>query len=550
MNRKLKVILISIIGNLILAASKIILSFFTGSLAIGADGFHSFIDLLVSVIVMAGILKSSGLPDEKKRTSVKIESIVTLVVSLFVIGIAVVFFKELWFRNHVQLTMLPLAIGGQAVLIIITYLIYKYKYLVGTEEESQSIVADSYHTRADLLTSLGVLVALLGSMIGLDLDRITAFILFFVILYQGMEMFIGAIRVLMEKEDGLPVNFRFTIIKKILQSIQKIKKYILLNKKLSFSSISILLLMIYLFFSFTTININQRAVLFLFGKVVKADIQPGLLFNPLFPFSELTIINTSEIRTMRVGYRLDNKDIQDVLIHQWETIHISKAYSNVSEESEVLAGDGNILHVSLNIDYNISSAKDFILNNKEPELLMREMTDSLVMKEFGKHDIFNSFLSKREDIEQNIQKLLQKELDTYLTGIEIINVVLFDLHPPEQTIGPFRTVYDDEEYYKIQIYNAEAYKETQIPYARGLVKEIDAKARSESKSIVQKAKQDVELFKSLEKAFENNPDEVSLRTVLASWNSLLNDKQKIVFFKGVSKGKIRLDLSKGSYVIK
>ncbi len=550
MNRKLKVILISIIGNLILAASKIILSFFTGSLALGADGFHSFIDLVVSIIVMAGILTSSGLPDEKKRTSVKIESIVTLVVSLFVIGIAVVFFKELWFQNHIQLSMLPLAIGGQAVLIIFTYLIYKYKYLVGTEEKSQSIVADSYHTRADLITSIGVLVALLGSMIGIDLDRITAFILFFVILYQGLEMLIGAIRVLLEKEDGLPVNFRFKIIKRILQSNQKIKKYVLVNKKLSFSSISILLLLIYLFFSFTTININQRAVLFLFGKVVKDDIQPGLLFNPLFPFSELTIINTSEIRTMRVGYRLDSKHIQDVLIHQWETIHISKAYRNVSEESEVLAGDGNILHVSLNIDYNIFSAKDFILNNKNPELLMREMTDSLVMKEFGKHDIFNSLLSKREDIEQNIQQLLQKKLDEYSTGIEIVNVVLFDLHPPEETIGPFRTVYDDEEYYKIKIYNAEAYKETQIPYARGLVKEIDAKARSESKSIVQKAEQDVELFKSLEKAFENNPEEVSLRTVLASWESLLSDKQKIVFFKGVSKGKIRLDLSKGSYIIK
>ncbi len=550
MNRKLKVILISIVGNLILAGSKIILSFFTGSLALGADGFHSFIDLLVSVIVMAGIIKSSGLQDKKKRISLKIESIVTLVVSLFVIGIAVVFFKELWFHAQVQLSMLPLAIGGQSVLIILTYLIYKYKHLVGTEEKSQSIIADSYHTRADLLTSLGVLVALLGGMIGLDLDRITAFILFFIILYQGLEMLIGAIRVLLEKEDGLPVNYRFTIIKNILQSTQKIKTYVLSKKKLTFSIIGILLLISYLLLSFNTINLNQRAVLFLFGRVVKDDIKPGLLFNPLFPFTELTIIDTSAIRTMRVGYRLNSKDVSDVLIHQWETIHISKAYSNFKEESEVLAGDGNILHVSLNIDYNISSAKEFILNNKDPELLMREMTDSLVMKEFGKHDIFKSLLSKREDIEKNIHRVLQRELDQYSTGITISNVVLFDLHPPEETIGPFRTVYDDEEYYKIKMYNAQAYRETQIPYARGLVKEINAKALSESKSIILKAKQDVELFKSMEKAFENNPDEVSLRTILSKWQLSLSDKQKIVFFKGIGKGKIRLDLSDGSYIVK
>ena len=275
-----------------------------------------------------------------------------------------------------------------------------------------------------------------------------------------------------------------------------------------------------------------------------------MLFNPLYPFTELKVINTSEVRTMRVGYRLDNKVVSDVLIHQWETIHISKAYSNFSEESEVLAGDGNILHVSLNIDYNISNAKDFILNNKDPEYLMREMTDSLVMKEFGKHDIFKSLLLKREDIEQNIQEELQTKLDRYSSGIKIQNVVLFDLHPPEETIGPFRAVYDDEEYYKIQIYNAQAYRETQIPYARGLAKEINAKARSESKSIILEAKQDVQIFKSLESAFENNPREVALRTVLASWVSLLSDKQKIVFFKGIPKGKIRLDLSEGSNIIK
>ncbi|MCK5674794.1 MAG: cation diffusion facilitator family transporter [Spirochaetales bacterium] len=550
MNRKLHVIIVAIIGNLFLAASKVILSFFTGSLAIGADGFHSFTDLLVSLIVLTGYLINKKPANDNKKRIRKIESIVTLIISFFIIGIAVGFFFQLWFRDRVEVTMLPVAIAGQGFLIILTYILFKYKNLIGTEEKSQSIVADSHHTRADMLSSIGVFIALLGSLIGLDLDRLAAFGLFFIILYQGLEMLIGALRVFFDKDEGLPVNFRLPLIKKVYIFIVNIITFAGKKKKLLISGVITGIVIFYTFFSFTVIDTNQRGVLFLFGKVINENIKPGLFFDPAFPVTELVVIDTSSVRTMRIGYRLEIDDLSDILIHQWETIHISNSYSNFSEESEVLTGDGNLIHVSLNIDYVISNAIDFILTNKEPELLMRELTGALIRKEFGKHDIFSSMLSRREDIENNIQTILQSELDKYKCGIKVENIVLFDLHPPEETAGRYRNVFDDEEYYKIQIYNAEAYRETQLPYARGLVKEIEANARSQSKSIILKANQEVILYDKLERAYIHNSDEVVLRTVLQSWVNLLADKRKIVFFKDISDGKIRLDLSEGSYLIK
>ncbi len=550
MNRKLHVIIVAIVGNLLLSAAKVVLALFTGSLAIGADGFHSFTDLLVSVIVLIGFLIDKKLIDDKKKKSRKIEGIVTLIISFFIIGIAVGFFIQLWFRARVEVRMLPAAIGGQAILIIFTYILFKYKNMIGIEVNSQSIVADSHHTRADMLSSVGVLVALLGSMIGLDLDRLAAFGLFFIILYQGLEMLVGALRVFFDKDDQLPVNFRFPALEAVHIIIMKVITYARSRKRLVFTGVISFIMLIYTLFSFTVIDTSQRGVLFLFGRVVKENIKPGLFFDPVFPVTELIIINTSSVRTMRIGYRLEKDDLSDILIHQWETIHISNSYSNFREESEVLTGDGNLIHVSLNIDYVISNALDFILTNKEPELLMRELTGALIRREFGKHDIFSSMLSRREDIENSIHKILQSELDYYESGIKVENIVLFDLHPPEETAGRYRNVFDDEEYYKIQIYNAEAYRETQLPYARGLVKEIEANARSQSRSTILRASQEVLLFNVLENAYQKNPDEVVLRTVLESWINLLSDKRKIIFFKDISEGKIRLDLSEGSYLIK
>lgn len=550
MNRKLHVIIVAIIGNLVLAATKVVLAWFSGSLAIGADGFHSFTDLLVSLIVLTGYLINKKLSGDKNKRIRKIEGIVTLIISFFIIGVAVGFFIQLWFRARVEVTMLPLAIVGQGFLIVLTYILFKYKNLIGTEEKSPSIVADSNHTRADMLSSIGVFMALMGSLIGLDLDRLAAFGLFFIVLYQGLEMLIGAFRVLFDKDEGLPVNFRFPVIENVRIVFFKITIYAGKKKKVVLTWMISLIIIIYTLFSFTVIESNQRGVLFLFGKVIKDNINPGLLFDPAFPVTELIVVNTSSIRTMRIGYRLKNEDLSDILIHQWETIHISNSYSNFSEESEVLTGDGNLIHVSLNVDYIVSNALNFIITNKEPELLMRELTGALIRREFGKHDIFSSMLARREGIESNIQNVLQSELNRYKCGIKIEKIVLFDLHPPEETAGRFRNVFDDEEYYKIQIYNAEAYRETQLPYARGLVKEIEATARSQSKSIVLKANQEVILYNELEKAYEKNPDEVVFRRVLRGWKNLLPDKTKIVFFKEIPDGKIRLDLSEGSYLIK
>ena len=363
-------------------------------------------------------------------------------------------------------------------------------------------------------------------------------------------MLVGALRVLLDKEDVLPLNFRFPVLKEAKIIVMKIITYALSKKKLTLTAVISFIVIIYTLFSFTVIDTNQRGVLFLFGRVVNENIEPGLYFDPAFPVTELILVDTTSARTMRIGYRIEKDDLSDIMIHQWETIHISKSYSNFSEESEVLTGDGNLIHVSLNIDYIISSALDFVLNNKEPELLMRELTGALIRREFGKHDIFSSLLSRREDIENNIRQILQSELDDYFSGIQVENVVLFDLHPPEETIGRYRNVFDDEEYYKIQIYNAEAYRETQLPYARGLVKEIEANARSQAKSTVLRAKQEVMLFNVLEEAYRKNPDEVVLRSALNSWKNLLTGKRKIVFFKDIPEGKIRLDLSEGSYLIK
>ncbi len=550
MNRKLHVIIVAILGNLFLSASKVVLSILTGSLAIGADGFHSFTDLLVSLIVLTGFLINNKTTNNKKNKIRRIESIITLIISFFIIGIAVGFFFQLWFRERVDVTMLPVAIGGQGLLIILTFILFKYKNMIGMEEKSQSIVADSHHTRADMLSSIGVLIALFGSLIGLDLDKIAAFGLFFIILYQGLEMLIGALRVLFDKDEGLPVNFRLPVEKEARIIILKVMKFADKKKKLLLSGLIGLIVIIYTLISFTVIDTNQRGVLFLFGRVINENIKPGLFFDPAFPVTELVVINTSSVRTMRIGYRKESNDLSDILIHQWETIHISNAYSNFSEESEVLTGDGNLIHVSLNIDYVISNAFDFLIINKEPELLMRELTGALIRREFGKHDIFSSMLSRREGIETNIKTILQSELDIYRSGIKVENIVLFDLHPPEETAGRYRNVFDDEEYYKIQIYNAEAYRETHLPYARGLVKEIEANARSESKSIILKANQEVMLFNALKGAYQKNTEEVVFRNVLGSWIKLLADKRKVVFFKDISEGRIRIDLSEGSYLIK
>jgi predicted Fe-Mo cluster-binding NifX family protein len=98
----------------------------------------------------------------------------------------------------VELQNIWLTIASVLCIIVITYGYSRYATKVGTEINSPSLIADAKHIGIDMFSSAIVLIVLLSSFAGVNLDRISAFIIVVIIAWSGGKILIDGIRVLLD----------------------------------------------------------------------------------------------------------------------------------------------------------------------------------------------------------------------------------------------------------------------------------------------------------------------------------------------------------------
>ncbi len=527
MNRKQKTVITGMAGNFLLAIAKSALSFISGSTALLADALHSFSDLLVSLLVLAGM----------KFNRKKIEASVTLFVGILIISVAIGFVLELFFREQSLIRNVMWTVTGQVVLIIVTYILYKYKTDIGVEENSESLIADGSHTKSDMFSSIGVLISLTGSLIGLNLDKAAAFIIFFLILYQGLETILSAIYMFREKEIfHLNLNI---IISEIKGRLKNKKKALLI-----FSAS--LLIVVYLIPGFYIIEQNQSGIRTVLGVTDSDVLEPGLHFDLFHPISSVDLISTSKILNLEYGFSITESKIEDILINQMETIHNSRAFTVISDEEDVLTGDGSITNMYIIVEYRISDPYSYVIYTEEPEQVLRIETGSQLQKVVGSLPLFEVLNGKRAFIEEEISKRLNLSMDFLQTGIFIENTIIYSINPHLATVYMFRNVQDEEQYKETLLYDAQAVKSKQIPYYRGLAYEKIIDAGAAAREIILKAERDSAYYKMIEKEYELNREAVVYRLRLDSRIRLLKDSKKILIENSLEENLIRLNSESGA----
>ncbi|MGE5379553.1 MAG: cation diffusion facilitator family transporter [Methylocystaceae bacterium] len=164
MDMRVKAAWVSVASNTILVTFKLIIGLMIGSVSVIAEGIHSANDLLASFIALFAVKKSSQPPDEQhpyghgkmENVSGTIEALLIFVAALWIIWEA---------ADKLQRggEMLPV---GWGILImgtstVINLIISTYLFKVARASSSIALEADAMHLRTDVLTSLGVTVALI-----------------------------------------------------------------------------------------------------------------------------------------------------------------------------------------------------------------------------------------------------------------------------------------------------------------------------------------------------------------------------------------------------
>jgi cation diffusion facilitator family transporter len=159
-------------ANVVVAVAKIGLGYYSGSVSITSDGFHSLTDSASNVVGLVGVSVARRPPDanhpyghRKYETMASVGIMVFLILVLFQVLSAAV--ERLLHGGTPR--VFPGGIALMSATLIINLFVVSYELRQGRQLKSEVLLADAKHTRSDVLTSGAVLGALFGVWLGYPL---------------------------------------------------------------------------------------------------------------------------------------------------------------------------------------------------------------------------------------------------------------------------------------------------------------------------------------------------------------------------------------------
>lgn len=175
----IRVTLIGSVVDLLLGVSKIFVGFASQSQALIADGVHSLSDLVTDVAVLYAAKHSHQEADEDHPYGHgRIETVVTVGLGIALIGISIGIMIDATHRLFNPNTLLSpgmLALVVAGISVVAKEAIYQYTMVVARRYRSNMLKANAWHSRSDAISSVIVMIGIIGSMAGLTyLDAIAA----------------------------------------------------------------------------------------------------------------------------------------------------------------------------------------------------------------------------------------------------------------------------------------------------------------------------------------------------------------------------------------
>ncbi|MCK4397227.1 cation diffusion facilitator family transporter [candidate division WOR-3 bacterium] len=177
-------------GNVGLSALEFIVGFLSGSIGLIADAVHTAVDIVASAVTWIGIKVN------REAQAAFLGGIILCGIGAFIaFGSIARIFKPA--EIHFQAVALVTIVINIAVNGFFSF----YKFYVGGRTRSISLIADAYHTKTDIWSSVAVLIGLLGATIGFFvLDAIAGTVVSLFILFGGYEL-ISESKKVMQGED-------------------------------------------------------------------------------------------------------------------------------------------------------------------------------------------------------------------------------------------------------------------------------------------------------------------------------------------------------------
>ena len=308
-------------------------------------------------------------------------------------------------------------------------------------------------------------------------------------------------------------NYNFNIDNLLNNFLSKIKKIFFSggpDNKRSFISALLILLFIWLLSGFYKVNANEQGVILRFGEWVRTT-QPGLHYHLPYPIEIAKTPKVTKVHKTEIGVR---------------TFRESTRF--LSEESLMLTGDENIVDVNFSVFWIIKDAGKFLFNIRNPEKTTKSVSESVMREVIANTAIASVLAEGRKEIEMKSIQEIQLVLDNYGAGVQITQLQLQKVDPPDQVIDSFRDVQRARADKEKIINEAKAYRNDIIPKARGEAAQIVQQSEAYKKEVIARSEGDINRFNSILSSYKNNESVTKNRIYLETIEAILQNANKVI----------------------
>ena len=257
---------------------------------------------------------------------------------------------------------------------------------------------------------------------------------------------------------------------------------------------------------FYTVDSAERGVELRFGKYQRTTM-PGLRWKLPYPIETLEKVDVDRSRTA--------KDARSI--------------------THMLTKDENIISISVNVQYNIKNPENYLFNVELPDYepdqrqaTVYNVMRSAVREVVGRETMDSIIGADREKIAPEILQIMQRVLNDYKSGIDVIKVNVTKAEAPDEVKDAFDDAIqarEDQNRYKNQ---AETYAKKVVPVARGKAARAIEGATAYRSRLISKAQGEASRFEQLATAYARAPAVTRERLYLETMEEVLQRSSKVL----------------------
>ena len=205
-----------------------------------------------------------------------------------------------------------------------------------------------------------------------------------------------------------------------------------------------------------------------------------------------------------------------------------------TNEGLMLTGDENIVDIDFQVVWNIGNIEDFVYNLADPVETVTAVSESAMREIIGRSDLAPILNRDRGAIAQELQELIQRTLDIYQSGVNIVRVNFDRADPPAEVIDAFRNVQAAEQTRDTLEKQADAYSNRVIAAARGEAAQLLEEAEGYRARVVNEAEGEAARFVAVYDEYAKAEAVTRKRLYLETLERVLGDVDKIIIDDGAS----------------